>query len=253
MHTLESRLPLAPLDRFWAEQLGCAPRDLRGGVTRLVPCGQRQIQVLATPDGAVVIGLPHLIAVAGGATVDALLSPAFWAESVDLPAPLFTFFGPSSLSYVTPRTFRPARHGAVRLLERRDAGELARFARVLRAREPDIFHAWAIGGRVAANERLWGATSDGRLVSVAGLRQVDRGLDEVGINTLPRYRRRGWGTAVAGAATADGLSRGRLIQWSAPLNNEPSMRIAHRLGYLPYAHQLWLTPPEQAVLRGGAR
>jgi RimJ/RimL family protein N-acetyltransferase len=244
MQTRSSTLPLTKLDRFWATELGCAPSDLRTGRVRLVPCGQREIQVLATPDGAVIIGLPELIERAAGYPVEKLLAPPFWAERFHLPVTQLTFYGPSSLSYVTEQAFKPHTHEFVRLLRRRDAGELARFARILQAREPHIFHSWAIGGRVTANEQLWGAYLEGKLVSVGGLRPVHKQLFEVGINTLPHFRKQGWGTAVASAATAGGLELAPLVQWSAPLHNDPSMRIAAKLGYLSYAHQLWLSLPE---------
>ncbi|MBA3531649.1 MAG: GNAT family N-acetyltransferase [Ardenticatenales bacterium] len=243
---MPTTLPLTKLDRFWASELGCEPADLRATRARLVPCGQRQIQVLATPDGAAVIGLPQFIERAAGYPVDRLLAPQFWAERFNLPLSQLTFYGPSSLSYVTEQAFKPQPHAFVRLLRRRDAGELARFARILQAREPHIFHSWAIGGRVTANERLWGAYLEGKLISVGGLRPVHKQLFEVGINTLPRFRQQGWGSAVASAATEAGLALAPLVQWSAPLHNEPSMKIATKLGYLSYAHQLWLSLPETA-------
>jgi RimJ/RimL family protein N-acetyltransferase len=244
MQTMPGTLPLTKLDRFWATELGCDPADLRATRVRLVPCGQRQIQVLATPDGAVVIGLPGLIGRAAGYPVEQLLTPQFWAKCFEIPLAQLTFYGPSSLSYVTKSAFKSQPHPFVRLLRRRDAGELARFARILQAREPHSFHAWAIGGRVTANERLWGAYLEGKIVSVGGLRPVHKQLYEVGINTLPRFRKQGWGSAVASAATEGGLELAPLVQWSAPLHNEPSMRIAEKLGYLSYAHQLWLSLPE---------
>jgi RimJ/RimL family protein N-acetyltransferase len=238
-----TRLPITDLDRFWAESLGCEPTDFRSGGVRLVAVGQRQVQVIATPDGAVVIGHPGLIRFAQNIATEQLLDPIFWATQFDLPLSKMAHFGPGSLSYVTRATFHHPRHAAVQPLRRDDAGELARFARILKAREPHIFHSWAIGGRVTANEKLWGAMVAERIVAVAGLRQVHKQFYEVGINTLPAHRRQGWGTAVAAAATDAGLHLAPLVQWSAPLNNEPSMRIARRLGFLPYAHQLWLAVP----------
>lgn len=238
-----TRLPYSDLDRFWAESLGFDATDLRSGGVRLVAAGQRQVQVLATPDGTVVIGHPAIIYYGRSATVGQLLDPTYWAGRLELPLDKVAHFGPGSLSYVNQATFQQPRHASVQQLRREDAGELARFARILKAREPQIFHSWAIGGRVTANEKLWGAVVAERIVAVAGLRQVNKHLYEVGVNTLPAHRQQGWGTAVAAAATAAGLQMSSLVQWSAPLNNEPSVRIAQRLGYQPYAHQLWLAVP----------
>jgi RimJ/RimL family protein N-acetyltransferase len=176
-----------------------------------------------------------------------LLNPAFWCSALGAQPGQMTYYGPSSLSFVSAHTLCPNPHPFVRLLRRRDAGEVGRFARILQAREPDIFHAWAIGGRVAANEQLWGAYLEGRIVSMGGIRPVNKQLYEVGINTLPKHRREGWGTAVASAATQGALSFAPLVQWSAPLRNEPSQRIARRLGYQPYAHQLWLSPSDDII------
>lgn len=243
-----SRLPTTDLDRFWADSLGCDPADFRTGGVRLVSVGQRQVQIIATPDGTVVIGHPGLIRFAQNVSVEHLLDIQFWATQFDLPLDKFAHFGPGSLSYVTCATFRHPRHAAVQLLRREDAGELARFSRILKAREPHIFHSWAIGGRVTANEKLWGAVVAERIVSVAGLRQVHKQFYEVGINTIPAHRRQGWGTAVAAAATDAGLQMAPLVQWSAPLNNEASTRIARRLGFLPYAHQLWFAVPSDYKL-----
>ena len=245
MQTTQLSLPLAKLDRFWAHELGCDPADLRAGKLQLVPSGYRHIQVLVTLDGAVVIGQPSLTTQAKHATLKQLLDPQFWAAKFNQPLHRIAFYGPSSLSYVLRRYFQPQNHAGVGQLRRQDAAELARFARILKAREPDIFHSWAIGGRETSNQKLWGAYLNGKIVSVAGLRPVHKQLYEVGVNTLPRHRQRGWGTAAASAATWGGFSLGKMVQWSAPLNNEPSMRIAHRLGYLPYAHQLWLCLPEE--------
>ncbi len=246
MQTTKTGLPLAALDRFWADELGCEPRDLRQGEVRLVPCGQQQIQVLATPDGAAVIGLPHLIGQATGASVSQVLDPAFWAERLGVGRERLVVYGPSALAYVTATAFEPLAHPFVRQLRRRDAAEMARFARILQAREPETFHAWAIGGRVAANERLWGAYFEGKIVSIGGLRPVHKQIFEVGINTLTRHRNKGWGSAVASAATEGGLALASLVQWSTPLANEPALRIARRLGYQPYSHQLWLSLPAES-------
>jgi RimJ/RimL family protein N-acetyltransferase len=247
MQTVQTVIPLAQLDRFWGRELGCEPADLRTGELRLVPCGQRQLQVLATPDGIVVIGLPPLLERVSGSATGDLLEPRFWAERFAVRPERLAFYGPGSLSYVTARSFQPVAHPFVRPLRRRDAGDLPRFARILHAREPEIFHSWAIGGRVTANESLWGAYLEGKIVSVASLRPVHKTLYEVGINTLPPHRRKGWGTAVASTATAGGLTLAPLVQWSAPLHNEPSMRIAQRLGFQPYAHFLWLSLPDDII------
>ena len=157
---------------------------------------------------------------------------------------ILPFMGQVRSLYVLRRYFKPQKHQAIGQLQRQNAAELARFARILKAREPNIFHSWAIGGRETTHRMLWGAHLNGKVVSVAGLRPVHSKMFEVGVNTLPRHRLRGWGTAVASAATWGGLNIGKLVQWSAPLNNKPSIRIAERLGYQPYAHQLWVGLPQ---------
>lgn len=237
-------LPLTKLDRFWARELGCEPSDLRTGKLRLVPSGHRHIQVFVTLDGAVLIGLPSRITPVKNATLEQLLDPEFWAAQLNISLQRLAFYGPSSLSYVLRRHFQPQPHSFVKQLRRQDAAELGRFGRILHAREPEIFHSWSIGGRETTNCKLSGAYVNGKIVSVAGIRPVYGQMYEVGVNTLPRHRQRGWGTAVASAATWGGLTSGKIVQWSAPLNNDPSMHIARRLGYLPYAHQLWLSVPD---------
>lgn len=237
-------LPLANLDRFWAFELGCDMLDFRAGSLRLIPSRERRIQIFATLDGTVVIGPYTLIKPVKHAILSQLLNPEFWATQLQIPLSSLAFYGPSSLSYVLRRYFKAQRHKAVGQLQRQNAAELARFARILKAREPNIFHSWAIGGRETTHRTLWGAELNGKVISVASLRPVHKKMYEVGVNTLPRHRLRGWGTAVASAATWGGLQIGKLVQWSAPLNNDPSMRIAERLGYQPYAHQLWIGLPQ---------
>ena len=239
-------LTVEALDRLWGTQLGFEGADLRGGAVRFVASGQRPFHVLATPDGAVVVGQPHRLERLRTLPVEALLSPAVWAERFGVAEAQVASWGPGLLAYANSDSFTPLPpRGEVRRLTRADAGELARFSRLLAAREPTVFHSWAIGGRVTANERLWGAVVEGKILSVAGLRPVAPGLFEVGINTLPTHRRLGWGGAVASAATEGGLALAPLVQWSAPLDNEPSARIAARLGFQHYAHFLWISLPEE--------
>ena len=120
MISARTALPLDWLDRYWSNELGNAPADLRAGTLRLVPSAQTQVHVLVTPDGAAIIGLPQLIEPGTQAGPTERLQPSFWADKWKVPLNQLTFYGPGSLSYVTEASFKPATRPEVNLLRRAD-------------------------------------------------------------------------------------------------------------------------------------
>lgn len=197
-----------------------------------------------TSDGGVIVAPPPVLELASDLKLDHLLDVEMWAARLSLQPERLASHG-TTIAYTTSDLFRGQPHPFVRRLKRYDAEALARFARILSAAEPHSQSHWTIGGRAlgAPETHLWGAYLEGRLIAVAGLRRISEEIAEIGVDTLPKHRRQGYGTAVAAGATRAALGAVPLVQWSAQLDNAPSERIARRLGYRPYAHQLWLALP----------
>ncbi len=61
---------------------------------------------------------------------------------------------------------------------------------------------------------------------------------EIGINTLPSFRGRGYASAASDAAARAIASSGRAPIWSCGQGNEASIRLALRVGFTPYARYL---------------
>lgn len=237
-------LPVADLDRTWAEVLGCEPADLRAGRPLLIPGSPGAVQVFLTADGGVIIAPPPVLELATDLHLDHLLDREIWAARLQLrPDRLATYS--TTISYATRELFREHSHPFVRRLKRYDAEALVRFARILDTSENGRARHWEVGGRSLGvpGTHLWGAYFEGRLVSVAGVRGLSREIAEVGVDTLPKYRGQGYGTAVASGATRAALTMVPLVQWSSDFGNIASGRIATHLGYRTYAHQLWLSLP----------
>jgi RimJ/RimL family protein N-acetyltransferase len=129
---------------------------------------------------------------------------------------------------VTPK---PAGSGARRLTSA-DAPALA-------AISPEI--AWVArtwGGPVglATNGYAWGAFVEQRLVSIACTFFVGERYEDVGVATEPAYRARGLSTACAAGLCDDIRTRRRVPTWATSPDNQPSLRVAAKLGFVVRRH-----------------
>ncbi|MDQ7029157.1 MAG: GNAT family N-acetyltransferase [Ardenticatenia bacterium] len=240
-------LPLPKLDALWAHIVGSDPAHMRQGHLRVVSRDGDHIHVFLTPDGGVVAVPPMYESLVHGVAPEALMAPRWWSRALSVSLDHLAWYGPTAIWYATSSTFTPVPHPFARRLRRRDTAELARFVRLLRAREPETLHYWAIGGREIGQVRLWGAYYEGRLVAVVGERAWGRAIHEIGVNVLPRWRGMGIGTGVVSLATHEIVNSGALAQWTCPLDNRAAMRIAVRLGYRSYAHHFWLRVVEEPL------
>jgi predicted GNAT family acetyltransferase len=59
---------------------------------------------------------------------------------------------------------------------------------------------------------------------------------EVGVDTHPDFRRRGFGKAVVSAMTEALLKQGRIPVYRCSEDNIASLRLAQSVGYETYAH-----------------
>ncbi|MFA5561626.1 MAG: GNAT family N-acetyltransferase [Eubacteriales bacterium] len=84
----------------------------------------------------------------------------------------------------------------------------------------------------------------GRIVSLTdapGTPYLSDCTQEVGVNTLPEYRRRGFARQACTLALQNLVQNGYCPLWSTDKTNITSQQLALRLGFIPYLHTLSLT------------
>jgi len=84
----------------------------------------------------------------------------------------------------------------------------------------------------------FGVFQEGRLVSVSeapAIGHMQGLIEEVSVDTLPEYRRRGYGKAVISAMTKAILDIERIPIYECSFKNEASIRLAKAIGYEKYA------------------
>jgi GNAT superfamily N-acetyltransferase len=140
--------------------------------------------------------------------------------------------GPAYQGYVERPQFRPVTHPAVRALSRRDQTALQRLADASGA------EAWEHGGIAFDEPHVVGCFVDDRLVAVARFRRAWGDTAHLGVVTHPAWQGHGYGRAVVSAATAGALDAGFIVLYQTLLANAPSVALATRLGYQPYATHL---------------
>jgi predicted GNAT family acetyltransferase len=104
----------------------------------------------------------------------------------------------------------------------------------------------AVARRQIEDGRLWlWHEPAGRPVALAGRSVVAAGVARIGpVYTPPRHRRRGYGSAVTAAVTADALDRAGRVVLFTDLANPTSNAIYQRLGYRPVSDRLIVRFPE---------
>jgi predicted GNAT family acetyltransferase len=81
---------------------------------------------------------------------------------------------------------------------------------------------------------------DGRLLNQAHSSRRTAEACELGIDTLPEARRRGYALAATVAWSASILAEGLVPIYSAFAANTASLRLAHGAGYRPFARAIML-------------
>lgn len=229
------------VDDYWSEFL-CVPRErLRPALPLVVPHAGLEdyagMYAQSFGGAAPVVSLPAAVterfgsaaarAAAGGLVDDGRWSGVFGDT-------LTAVIGPAEVRYADAGTLRPAAGDArARLLTVGDAPALERLRRACDPTEWE--HA---GGRELGAHPIAGVFTDGELAAVAGYEVWDGRIAHLGVVTHPAHRGRGLGAnaveCVARAALQDGL----VLQYRALASNAPSLRIADRLGFVPYAVSL---------------
>ena len=97
---------------------------------------------------------------------------------------------------------------------------------------------------MVAQRLCWGYFLDGQLVSCSdapGMPYLADRVQEIGINTLPAHRGRGYAADVCIAAAREIISQSKCPIWSANIDNLASQKLAERVGFIPFAEVVTLT------------
>jgi GNAT superfamily N-acetyltransferase len=230
---------LEVITAFWAAYLGCRRAQLSQPATVVVRNGPG----LADYHGATAFFRPPACVLAVPAdwyehtTARLAHQPAAAAFQATLLRQVFgaavdRVVGPAWLGYADHGDFRPAGPMGTRRLTDQDLPALGRLAA---ACGPT---AWAHSGIDPARRPVYGCYADRTLVAAGMLEPWGDRLLHVGIVTHPAHRGRGYGTAVVSAMTADGLADGRVVQYRTLQANLPSVAVARKLGFQPFARTL---------------
>jgi len=139
--------------------------------------------------------------------------------------------GPNWYGYVTRGGYRPVAKRGCREVAADDAYPLD----VLRDACGMSDWAEASFDKVPA---LFGYFDDHRLVAASNLTGWRVGEDRIGVVTHPEFRGRGYGAAVASAATERALRATTVAEWRARGTNTASINVALKLGFTPYGENL---------------
>jgi RimJ/RimL family protein N-acetyltransferase len=90
---------------------------------------------------------------------------------------------------------------------------------------------------------LFGVIADGRLVSIAHSSRRTEQACELGVETHPDARRRGYGLAVTVLWAAAVAQEGLIAFYSALAENTASLRLAHAAGYRVFARGATIEAP----------
>lgn len=263
------------LDERWAACLGCSPGQLRDGgrhivaapeftepVRRAYPLRRDSIGLMTYGDGWVLSVPPRLLGRAA-------------AVCLEMPFSAFAAEGDPSAERWYARGAREAERQALRgagayaTLARLGEGLPIRCwshylhwycdpaswddrpiherVRPLNQDDRQLWEQWLRWPGPFCNAKFsdgvsdaFGYVLDGRLVSVAQLQTDSEEFAwEYGVDTLPEFRRRGFATEAARAASALILKRGRVPWYYHDHYNHASEGVPRRLGYFLYAEGLF--------------
>jgi hypothetical protein len=124
--------------------------------------------------------------------------------------------------------------GSLRRLAPADAAHLAGL-------EPSsawIGKTWGGAQGLANSGYAWGAFVDGHLAAVACTFFLGRSYEEIGVVTIPAFRRLGLSAACTAALCRDIRARGHAPSWTTSPDNLASLGVASKLGFLVQRHDV---------------
>jgi predicted GNAT family acetyltransferase len=92
------------------------------------------------------------------------------------------------------------------------------------------------------------AVIDGEIVSLAHTFAWSPLYVDIGVTTHDGFRQQGMATAAAAIVSAEVQKRGRVPVWSTGVDNQPSMRVAQKLGFRETSRRLYLIPVEEQLV-----
>ena len=228
-------------DGYWAGFLGVPRSRLRPPRPFAVPhaaeLGDYRGVYVQAFGGAPLVSLPMDLLVPLGQAVAEAASQGL-EEDADrwravLGGRVDRLVGPAAIAYADAGTFRGLSIAAeMRPLAEKDRPALD----ALRDSMPA--EAWDEGGGEYDGTTVFGAFADGVLAARAGYEVWGGRIANLGVVTHPAHRGRGLGAAVFASAARAALEAGLVAQHRALQSNTHSMRIARRLGFVPYATSL---------------
>jgi GNAT superfamily N-acetyltransferase len=228
------------VDGHWAESFGVAPeglRPLRPTVLASPPAfGDYHGAYMQSFGAAPLALLPSAMVDRYGRALAAALEEGLaadgrWRDVFGDAAG--EVIGPAEVRYADALTFRPASgDGTARLL---GPGDAAAVEALKDACDPVE---WEHGGSGLGVHPVAGVWRGGVLVALAGYHLWNRAIAPIAIVTHPLHRGRGHGAAAVSAITSEILARGLIPQYRTLASNTPSLGVAGRLGFVPYATSL---------------
>lgn len=126
-------------------------------------------------------------------------------------------------------------------------------ARPLTLNEYGLYHDFFVANNPTVTDTDWlkeyfedmvkenlccGILDRGVLVSCSdmpGMPYMQSLVQEIGINTLPSHRRKGYASDVCALMAHNSIQIGKCPQWSTTADNNASIRLAHKVGFVKYA------------------
>lgn len=228
---------LATVNAFWRSYLGANVNDgpALHVVTHAPSLEDYNGAYCWMRDGRCVVSLPELVhngmhrplsALSPDDVFDAGTLRELFAASLD------RIVGPASIGYLDRGDGLPPADPRVRRLGN---AEDAAFRALADASGADD---WENGGVELSDEAVFGAVDANQLVAVASYVRWGDHIAHVGFVTHPAFRQRGFGRAVAAAATRDAIGRALIAQWRTLESNGPSLAVSRRLGFEPYCRTI---------------
>ena len=240
-------------DRFWAGELGVAPRVLRTDGFRVFERADADAQpraIIVGTSSATIVSLPkgrtHTFEDAGLSLEQMQREPRRYVASctsiqtLEVRGPALLAYWPSSTPSPIPcaQTSPLGVDGLASLTSLRDTAPSE----------------WEEAG-IGSDSRVFGLRLEDRLVAVAGYERWSDQIAQLQVFCHPGYRRRGLAAAPLKAAISHALADNLLPQYRARDGNVASIALAKRVDFVEYG---WMATvlvrlPNDAVQRTGAR
>lgn len=232
------------LDSFWSKELGFPIRDLKTGEVKIIGVDQqinippRWPLIAMKVDNGCVIPIEHrMINNAEEAFQDLSVEEVFTDKGIKRIHKLIGI-SPDRVAhwlhlYCDKDNFKPYRKHRARRLTESDREICERWtSEYPRAIGPYSYQ--------YANPVPYGIIVDGELVSVSLVLRYDLLLWEIGVETRPDSRGRGYAKSVVSLATEEVLAAGKIAWYYLDVNptNIASLKVAKALGYIEYSETL---------------